>query len=128
MYIDSDLSDTGISEGELRQDIPPGGKLPQAEETDAELGDVDHADGELTDGDDALGGHRHPVGAVLEGDVDQGPAQKLALGFIFKSPAVPFGLGRIRRAATGALESLFAHLMPAFSACLHIRTRIYFIK
>lgn len=128
MNEDPYLSDAGIGESKLRQDICPNGKLAQAEESDAELRNVNHADGELPDGDNALGGHRHPVGSVLEGDVDQGPTQKRAFRFILESPAVPLRPGRVRRAAAGTVERLIAYLMPAFSACLHIHSWFYLIK
>lgn len=116
MDIDSYLSDAGIGKGKLRQDVGADGKLAQAEKSHAELRDVDHADGELTDGDDAFGGHRNPVGAILERNVDQGPSQKRAFRFVLKSPAIPFCLGRVWCTAAGAMERLFADLMPAFPA------------
>lgn len=122
MNKDPYLSNAGIGEGKLRQDINADGKLSQAEESDTELGDIDHADGELADGNDAFGGHRHPVGAILERNVDQGPTQERAFRFIFKSPAIPFLPGRIGCAAAGTMERLFTYLMSAFSACFHIDT------
>ena len=116
MNIDPYLRDTGIGEGELRQDIGAHCKLAQAEKPDAELRYVDHADGELTHSNNAPGGHRNPVGAIFERNVDQGPAQKRAFRLILESPAVPFRLGRIGCAAAGTMERLFTYLVPAFSA------------
>ena len=120
MDIDSKLRHERIRDRELRQGVHRNGKLADADKAEAELGDGDDPAGKLTNRNDAPGRHRDTVGSVFKGNVHNREPQECGFGFVFKTPAVPFGFRGEWRSATGTRHCLFRNLVPAFPARFHI--------
>lgn len=103
--------------GELGQDEAAEEKLAKTEDQpDPELGHGDQAQGELADGDDALGHPQLAPAVSAEGNVDQREAPVSAGGFPFKPGTGPGGVGRLGGAAAGTGPGLVAHFGAAFPA------------
>jgi hypothetical protein len=77
--VDADLGNELPSESKLSQRKAGDRELADADKTYPELGDIDDVAAELSDGDDPFGNDRDLIGAVLEGDVQQGKAPKIGL-------------------------------------------------
>jgi hypothetical protein len=79
----------------------------------------DKSNSKLTNGDYPSGDNRYSVGAVFEGDMNQGKSEECYRGFVFIAPSIPFGIGRVRCTKAGTGKRVFTYVMLAGSAGFH---------